>query len=384
MESMTARGYSDAVIAALSDARALSTNRCYDSKWKLFKQFCSDRSVLPESAGSAIVADFLVFLFRERKCSSGTIASYRAAVGNVLRFTSGYDPAEDKVLSQLLKGFRRQRGPASHRVPTWDVSLVLGELAAHTFEDDTLHLLTAKAIFLVSLATAGRCHSLAALERDVDVSVTSPRSICIPYHRSHIPKQFFRLKHPKPVVPITIFGLPDGTPPGLCPVRVLLAYLERVAPHRSPSQTSLFVPHDLSKKTRVHPSAIGRYVVKTVVWAYEQAGRSPPEGVRAHDVRGIATSLRALTGVAISDVLAAGEWSQADTFTRFYLKDFPNGHLKSLGQFPVFSAAGGLIDSSLLPLQEEVGARPRKARQEERRRRTRETTPGCFGSSSTK
>jgi hypothetical protein len=347
---MTARGYSDAVIAALSDARSLSTNRCYDSKWKLFKQFCSDRSVLPESAGSAIVADFLLYLFHVRKCSSGTIASYRSAVGNVLRFTNDYDPAEDRVLSQLVKGFRRQRGPASHRVPTWDVGLVLGEFASHTFENDTLHLLTAKAIFLVSLATAGRCHSLAALENDVDVSVTSPRSVCIQYHRSHIPKQFFRLKHPKPILPVSITGLPDGTPSGLCPVRVLLAYRERVAPHRSPSQTSLFIPHDISKKTRVHPSAIGRYVVKAVEWAYEQVGRSLPPGVRAHDVRGIATSLRALSGVAIADVLAAGQWSQADTFTRFYLKDFPNGHLKSLGRFPVFAAAGGLIDSSSLPL----------------------------------
>ena len=192
---------------------------------------------------------------------------------------------------------------------------------------------------------------LQLLSNCLDIPVGPPRAFTIPYHRQFIPKQFFRLKNPKPIVPITLTELPDSAPIGICPVRSLDVYRARVAPHRSSSQTSLFIPHTLSKRTRVHPAAIGRYVVKIIEWAYEQEGASCPSGVRAHDVRGIATSLRALTGVALTDVLAAGQWSQSDTFTRFYLKDFPAGHLRSLGQFPVFAAAGGLISSSVLPFQ---------------------------------
>ena len=353
MESMTARGYSNRVVDALRHARSVSTNRVYDSKWKLFKSFCVDRSVVPESAGPATVAEFLYFLFYSRNCSARTVATYRSAIGNVLRFSTSYDPADDKVLSQLLKGFRRMRTPVDRSVPTWDIGLVLFYLAKEEFSNDTLslHMLTAKAVFLVSLATAGRCHSLAALENCIDISVGPPRTFSIPYNRTYIPKQFFRLKNPKPIVPVTLTELPVGSPIEICPVRVLDAYRLRVAPHRSASQTSLFIPHTVGKTTRVHPSAIGRYVVKIIEWAYEQDGGPAPAGIRAHDVRGIATSLRALTGVALTDVLAAGQWSQPDTFTRFYLKNFPARHLRSLGQFPVFAAAGGLISSSVLPFQ---------------------------------
>ena len=355
VEGLAARGYSDAVITALSRARASSTNRVYDSKWKLFKQFCSDRSVRPESADPATVAEFLLFLFRSRNCAAGTIASYRAAVGNVLRFTNSYDPAQDPVISQLLKGFRRERGPVDRTVPRWDLSVVLRFLAAKGGEDDDLHTATAKVAFLLSLATAGRCHSLAALENDVDISGVSPRSLSISYHCSYVPKQFYRLKHPMRIVPVGLTELPPGSPPGTCPVRCLLAYLNRVESVRQPSQTSLLIPHDLTKHTRVHPAAIGRYVVKTITLAYDHAGVPCPAGVRAHDVRGIATSLRALTGVALSDVLAAGQWSQADTFTRFYLKEFPHCHLRALRDAPVFAAAGGLLTTSSLSLQNREG-----------------------------
>ena len=91
---------------------------------------------------------------------------------------------------------------------------------------------------------------------------------------------------------------------------------------------------------------MGRYVVRVILHAYEQAGFRPPKGVRAHDVRGIATSLRALTGVALSEVLAACQWSQPHTFVKFYLKDFPRGHLSSLGEAPPFFAAGGMLSAS--------------------------------------
>ena len=121
IESMTARGYSDHVVDALRHARSASTNRVYDSKWKLFKSFCLERCLSPESAGPATVAEFLYFLFHSRNCSARTVASYRSAIGNVLRFSTSYDPADDKVLSQLVKGFKRIRSPIDRSVPSWDL-----------------------------------------------------------------------------------------------------------------------------------------------------------------------------------------------------------------------------------------------------------------------
>ena len=40
MEGMSGRGYSSKIIKALGDARASSTNKVYDSEWRLFATFC--------------------------------------------------------------------------------------------------------------------------------------------------------------------------------------------------------------------------------------------------------------------------------------------------------------------------------------------------------
>ena len=348
VEGMSGRGYSSKVIKALGDARASSTNKVYDSKWRLFATFCSSRGIVPEVATPPQVAEFLIYLFDVRKCSSRTIAAYRSALGNVLRFTSCYDPGEDKVLSQLLKGFERKRAPVARRIPSWDLGLVLKFLAEEeNFNDNlSLHLLTAKAVFLLSLATAGRCHSLAALENKVVVVSHDPFVLQIGYHLSYVPKQYYRLKDRKPITPVLLEAMPPGECDALCPVTTLIAYRKRVASLRKPGQSSLFIPHDTSKPTRLHPAAVGRYVVKVILLAYERAGIRPPRGVRAHDVRGVATSLRALTGTGLAEVLAAGQWSQPHTFVKFYLKDFPRGHLQSLGEAPPFFAAGGMISAS--------------------------------------
>ena len=355
LERVRSEGYSLEVLGALSSARAGSTNKVYESKWKLFVAFCKARGASPEAADPPLVADFLLYLFNVRKCSPRTIASYRSALGNVLRFSSSYDPGNDVVLAQLIKGFERQRQPVQRRIPTWDLGLVLRFLAEPRSANDrlSLHLLTAKTVFLLSLASAGRCHSLAALELKFSYVSRQPLVIEIPYHLTYVPKQYFRVKVRNPIVPLRIEALPQGEDVSVCPVHTLFEYLKRVSKLRAPSQSSLFIPHALGKHSRLAPQAVGRYIVRLIQTAYEAAGLNPPKGVKAHDVRGIATSLRALTGVALAEVLAAGQWSQPHTFVKFYLKEFPQGHLSSLGSCPPFLAAGGMISSSVLPFQEE-------------------------------
>ena len=344
------QGYSSDVLNSLGNARAPSTNQVYNSKWKLFASFCRDRGFPPETASPPMVADFLIYLFRDRKCSARTVASYRSALGNVLRFSSNYDPANDKILSQLIKGFKRQRPPTVRKVPSWDLGIVLRHFARKENKNSSLslHLLTAKCVFLISLASAGRCQALAALDRNVSLVQDSPRVILIPYRVGFLPKQFFLTKNQKPVVPLRIQELPGEHSHGICPVRSILFYLNAVKSHRAVGQSSLFILHDLSKKTRLSPSAVGRYVVKAILHAYEAEGLHYPGSVRAHDVRGIATSLRALSGVSLGEVLDSAGWSTPSTFSRFYLKEFSHKQLCSLGKLTEFSAAGGSISTSAL------------------------------------
>ena len=76
---------------------------------------------------------------------------------------------------------------------------------------------------------------------------------------------------------------------------------------RAPSQCSMFIPHVASSSSCVNPQSISRYFVHLVRWAYDIAGEASPD-CRAHDVRKIAASLRALSSDSLMDVLQAGQW----------------------------------------------------------------------------
>ena len=82
-------GYSDTVINQLNLGRRPSTNLTYDSKWKLFAQFANDKNFDPFYASPALVADFLLHIAKNRHVTTSTIAGYRAAIGRVLKLTTG-------------------------------------------------------------------------------------------------------------------------------------------------------------------------------------------------------------------------------------------------------------------------------------------------------
>ena len=99
-------GYSDTVINQLNLARRPSTNLTYDSKWKLFAQFANDKNFDPLYASPALVAEFLLHIAKNRHVTTSTLAGYRAAIGRVLKLTTGYDPGKCEILSQLMQSFK--------------------------------------------------------------------------------------------------------------------------------------------------------------------------------------------------------------------------------------------------------------------------------------
>ena len=125
---LTTQGYSRDVLSQLSLSRVASSNRTYESKWELFASYCSSRDIDPFGARPAQVADFLFWVARTRKASLATLAGYRAALGHVLRLTTGYCPGSCPVLRQLMQSFKRTQPLPSNRIPSWDINLVLDPL----------------------------------------------------------------------------------------------------------------------------------------------------------------------------------------------------------------------------------------------------------------
>ena len=101
---------------------------------------------------------------------------------------------------------------------------------------------------------------------------------------------------------------------------------------RRPEQRSLFLP--VNPVTRdITKQSISFQIVKAVKLAYNFLDRSPPPGIKAHDVRGVAA------GASLEDIMDAGQWSSPSTFYRYYEKALTSGQVQTLRQIPVFVSA---------------------------------------------
>ena len=301
MPRLKSLGYSHDVLEQLSCSRRTSSNRTYESKWRLFAQFCSDRGCDAFAASPALVADFLLSVARTRHASVSTLAGYRTAVGHVLRLVTGYDPGTCPILSQLMQSFKPTQLVPVSRVPKWDVTLVLDVLCRATSDDVSLSddLLTAKTVFLFALASGVRRHALAALRFP---PLFKQGSVTVTYDHAFVPTSYFVRHNLTKLAPLSLPACPLPNLQRACPVRTLRAYCIRTTRRRSAQQTFLFIPVDQSVRTSIYVHSMARFLIKIVHWCYASASREHPD-CHAHDVRKISASLRALPSVFIQDVL---------------------------------------------------------------------------------
>ena len=86
--------------------------------------------------------------------------------------------------------------------------------------------------------------------------------------------------------------------------------------------TSLFVswatPHKGKPLSR---QRLSLWILEAVSLAYGCKGLQPPQGLRAHSTRGMATSWALFRGVSVQDICAAASWATPHTFVRFYRLD---------------------------------------------------------------
>ena len=269
-----------------------------------------------------------------RGLSVSSIKGYRSMLSAVFRFHLPDLPAHP-VLRDLLRSFRVSAPSCPMRPPAWDLSKVLRFLISGAFEplrDALLRALSKKVLFLLALATAKRVGELQALS--CIVSFVGDDA-CLSYVPKFVAKSEL-LTHSIPrsflVRSLSDFaaGLVDDLL--LCPVRALRRYLDRTL-SLAPSRRRLFVP----------PSCPTRAMSKNAVsFLLEVIHRAEVGQVRAHDIRGVSTSVAFHRNWSVSAVLDAATWSSSLVFTSFYLRDLQHEFqgLRSLGPFV---AAGSRI-----------------------------------------
>ncbi|KAI2654497.1 ORF V: Enzymatic polyprotein [Labeo rohita] len=280
------RDLSPSVVNTLLQARAPSTRRLYDLKWRIFVNWCSSRGEDP------------------RRCG----------VESVLSFLQGGPGQAPFCLN--TQGARRLNPPRPHLIPSWDLAVVLQGLQRDPFEPlqsvevDALSLKTALLTALTSVKRVGDLQALSVNNACLEFGpadshvVLRPRPGYVP----KVPTTPFRDQ----VVTLQAISSQEDDPnlTLLCPVRALRIYLERTQPFRRSEQ--LFVCYGGQQKGKaVSKQRISHWLVDAIRMAYEARGLPCPLGIRAHSTRGVAASAALANGASLTDICRAAVAPQA-------------------------------------------------------------------------
>ena len=93
---------------------------------------------------------------------------------------------------------------------------------------------------------------------------------------------------------------------------------------------------------------ISGQVVKAINWAYQQTNTPKPKQLKAHDVRGIAATLRVTAGSSIDDVLEAGDWTTPITYFKYYNQQLKRETISVLKRRSHLACAGTIIETERL------------------------------------
>ena len=152
------QGFSDTVAARIEAPQRGSTRAVYEAKWTIFTKWCITNQVDFRAPPVKSVADFLLYLFENRKLQPSTIDGYRSAIADKLG-NSALNISKDENLTRLLDSFHRDRPKGRRGIPSWNLSLVLCQLTKPPFEpikEASLKHLTFKTVFLLALGSGKR------------------------------------------------------------------------------------------------------------------------------------------------------------------------------------------------------------------------------------
>ena len=339
------QGFSEAVATRIEAPQRGSTRSVYEAKWAIFTKWCITNQVDFRAPPVKSVADFLMYLFEDRKLQSSTIDAYRSAIADKLG-NSTLNISKDENLTHLLDSFHRDRPKGRRGIPSWNLSLVLHQLTKAPFEpikEASLTYLTFKTVFLLALGS-GKCRSEIHAWQHRNIRHQSDWSKVSLYPSpSFLSKNQLAKEGPDCVAPVVIPSLAPTldrslkSDRSLCPVRALRYYLDRTSDLRQ-NKKLVFVSFKKGFNKDISPATISSWIKQTMSYELSDQEAHTLHQVKAHDVRAFAASKAFQSGISLEQILSACHWKSYNTFTQFYLKDvaWADSELYHLG--PVVAA----------------------------------------------
>ena len=324
------QGFSATVAARIEAPQRRSTRSVYEAKWAIFTKWCVTNQVDFRSPPVKSVADFLMYLFEDRKLQPSTIDGYRSAIADKLGNTT-VNISKDENLARLLESFHRDRPKGRRGIPAWNLSLVLHQLTKAPFEplrEASLKHLTFKTVFLLALGSGKRRSEIHAWQHKNIRHQSDWSKVSLFPSPSFLSKNQLAKEGPESVAPVVIPALAPTldkslkSDRSLCPVRALRYYLDRTSDLRQHREL-VFVSFKKGFDKDISPATISSWIKQTVILCYELSDHQAHtlHQVKAHDISSFAASKAFQSGVSLDQILAACHWKSHNTFTQFYLKD---------------------------------------------------------------
>ena len=319
--------FAEEVAARIEAPQRSSTRAVYKSKWAVFVKWCDAHKVDFRSPSVNQIADFLFYLFKERKLQPSTIDGYRTAIADMVG-NQGVNISKDENLTRLLDSFHRDKPRGRRGVPSWNLSLVLHQLTKPPFEPmrkASLKHLTFKTVFLLALGSGKRRSEIHAwLFKNIRHQENWTQVSLYPSPMFLSKNQLAKEGPAAVVIPALAPSLDKDLREdrSLCPVRALRYYLDRTKDLRK-GKDLVFVSFRKSFEKDIVPATISSWIKQTVLLCYQLSDEDTHKllQVKAHDVRAFAASKAFQRGVSLEQILSACHWKAHNTFTQFYLKD---------------------------------------------------------------
>lgn len=283
------------------------TSGAYNSAWKQWNSWCTQRKIDPFCSSVASVADYLTELLKQGK-SYRTINSHRSAISAFHPPIGGVRVGQHELICKVVGACFNANPPQPRYVVTWDVDKVLDYI--HGLGDNSTlsnKCLTLKLSMLLALASAGRSSDLRAL----DIRYMSIKDSSIIFELAQLTKS--RKKGQSPIK--QTFEKFEGDPL-LCVFSTITCYLERSKVWRADSNKNQLLLSYVKPHKEVVPCTIAGWLVELM----RLAGIDISE-FRAHSVRGASTSKAKAKGLSCKEIMEIAKWRKESTFRRHYLRE---------------------------------------------------------------
>ena len=288
----------------------------YQARWGTYRKWCRDFGHRSSSPSISKIAEFLTYLFKRKGAALSTIKGYRAMLSAVLSF-----PFRRSLLLLYLKtlfGLLRYLlpGPFSLlHLGIWirfcSISQVrhLSPLREHLFWIRPRRPCSFSPWLLLNgFRSSKPCHSLSFQGEDL-----------VLYYDPFFSAKTESAANPLPrsVIVSSLSDFAGDLPERVqCPVRAI-KFLRKAARSASYIPSRLFVS-PRNPERAMSKNAISFYLRQLIT---DSGAMSASRPTRAHDIRGIATSLNYYSNLSLSNLMQVATWKSNRVFASRYLKE---------------------------------------------------------------